>query len=48
MYPTYGTLDQAMADLNKVLELSQEQDLRSTAQKMIEELPTLPTLTPTP
>ena len=48
MYPDYPnvTMEQALADARKVLELSTDTDLVATAKQMLDEIPKLPTPTP--
>ncbi len=48
MYPQQGTIEQAQSDLQKVLELTQDADMRTSAEGMLKDLPTLPTSTPAP
>jgi tetratricopeptide (TPR) repeat protein len=48
LYPKAGTLDQALADAQKVLELTTDPEMITAAEQLIKELPTLPTLTPGP
>ena len=47
LYPDYGTLDQALADVNKVLELATDSELIAQAKQMLVDIPKLPTNTPT-
>jgi tetratricopeptide (TPR) repeat protein len=46
LYPDIGSQEQAMADAQKVLDLSQDPEMRQVAEQLLRELPLTPTPTP--
>jgi len=46
LYPDIGTQEQALADAQKVLDLSQDPDMRQAAEQILREVPLTPTPTP--
>ncbi len=48
LYPFAGTLEEALSDARKAAEIAQDEEIRQEAQKALADIPTRPTLTPTP
>ncbi len=48
LYPDAGTMEQALADAQKVLELTKDEEMLQAANEMLAAIPTTPTSTPKP